>query len=177
MKQLLLAVMMMMTASVQAQQAEEGDLDAKYATELVKVGSVAPDFTMQTIDGKPFTLSELKGRVVVLDFWATWCPDCRKEIPEVKNIYKKYQKRNNRYNDYYDINLNKLNRFKNEELIYLENYLYNLKIKKYEKETKNINLFLSKNQYSEIEYVAKNIIKLVKNNNYKFNEIITYRQT
>lgn len=53
------------------------------------------------------------------------------------------------------INLNKLNRFKNEELIYLENYLYNLKIKKYEKEIKNINLFLSKNQYSEIEYVAK----------------------
>lgn len=46
------------------------------------------------------------------------------------------------------INLNKLNRFKNEELIYLENYLYNLKIKKYEKEIKNINLFLSKNQYS-----------------------------
>ena len=69
------------------------------------------------------------------------------------------------------VNLNKLNRFKNEELIYLENYLYNLKIKKYEKEIKNINLFLSKNQYSEIEYIAKNIIKLVKNNNYKFNEI------
>ena len=69
------------------------------------------------------------------------------------------------------INLNKLNRFKNEELIYLENYLYNLKIKKHEKEIKNINLFLSKNQYSEIEYVAKNIINLIKNNNYKFNEI------
>lgn len=69
------------------------------------------------------------------------------------------------------VNLNKLNRFKNEELIYLENYLYNLKIKKYEKEIKNINVFLSKNQYTEIEYVAKNIIKLVKNNNYKFNEI------
>ena len=90
MKQLLLAVMVMMTASVQAQQTEEGDLDAKYATELVKVGSVAPDFTMQTIDGKPFSLSELKGRVVVLDFWASWCPDCRKEAPAVVELYKKY---------------------------------------------------------------------------------------
>ena len=69
------------------------------------------------------------------------------------------------------INLNKLNRFKNEELIYLENYLYNLKIKKYEKEIKNINLFLSKNQYAEIEYVAKNIVQLIKNEKYKFNEI------
>ena len=45
------------------------------------------------------------------------------------------------------INLNKLYRFKNNELIYLENYLYNTKIKKYEKEIKNINLFLAKNQY------------------------------
>ena len=69
------------------------------------------------------------------------------------------------------VNLNKIYRFKNEELIYLENYLYNLKIKKYEKEIKNINLFLSKNQYAEIEYVAKNIIQLIKNEKYKFNEI------
>ena len=69
------------------------------------------------------------------------------------------------------INLNNLYRFKNNELIYLENYLYNTKIKKYEKEIKNINLFLAKNQYSEIEYVAKNIINLVKKEKYKFNEI------
>ena len=69
------------------------------------------------------------------------------------------------------INLNKIYRFKNEELIYLENYLYNLKIKKHEKEIKNINLFLSKNQYAEIEYVAKNIVQLIKNEKYKFSEI------
>ena len=69
------------------------------------------------------------------------------------------------------VNLNKIYRFKNEELIYLENYLYNLKIKKYEKEIKNINLFLSKNQYAEIEYVAKNIVQLIKDEKYKFNEI------
>ena len=77
----------------------------------------------------------------------------------------------NNYEKIETINLNKLNRFKNEELIYLENYLYNLKIKKYEKEIKNINLFLSKNQYAEIEYVAKNIVQLIKNEKYKFNEI------
>ena len=69
------------------------------------------------------------------------------------------------------INLNNLYRFKNDELIYMENYLYNKKIIKYEKNIKNINLFLAKNQYSEIEYVAKNIINLVKKENYKFNEI------
>lgn len=69
------------------------------------------------------------------------------------------------------IYLQKLYRFKSEELIYLENYLYHTKIKKYEKEIKNIHLFLAKNQYSEIENVAKNIMNLVKNQNYKFNEI------
>lgn len=69
------------------------------------------------------------------------------------------------------VNLNNLYRFKNDELIYVEKYLYNNKIKKYEKENYNLNLFLSKNQYSEIEYVAKNIIELVKINNYKYNEI------
>lgn len=69
------------------------------------------------------------------------------------------------------LNLNKLNRFKNEELIYIENNLYNKKIKKYEKNTENINLFLAKNAYSEIENVAKNIINLIKNEKYRFNEI------
>ena len=59
------------------------------------------------------------------------------------------------------INLEKINRFKNEELIYLEKYLYNKKIKKYEKEIKNINLFLAKNEYSEIENAAKKINELM----------------
>ena len=69
------------------------------------------------------------------------------------------------------INLNKLYRYKNEELIFIEKYLFNQKQEKYEKEINNIKLFLAKNKYSEIENVAKNIINLIKNNNYKFNEI------
>ncbi len=77
----------------------------------------------------------------------------------------------NKNNKIEKINLNKLNRFKNNELIYIENYLYNLKIKKYEKEPENINLFLAQNQYTEIEYIAQNIINLVKKKKYKFNEI------
>ena len=69
------------------------------------------------------------------------------------------------------INLDKNYRFKNEELIYIENYLFNKKIINYKNETNNINLFLARNKYSEIENVAKNIINLIKNNNYKYNEI------
>lgn len=54
------------------------DLDEKYASDLVKSGSVAPDFKMKTVEGKTLSLKPYKSRYVVLDFWASWCPDCRK---------------------------------------------------------------------------------------------------
>lgn len=66
------------------------DADAKYATELLKPGVEAPDFNLNTPDGKSFKLSSLKGKYVVLDFWASWCPDCRKDIPEVQLMYSAF---------------------------------------------------------------------------------------
>lgn len=64
-----------------------------------------------------------------------------------------------------------LKKFKSQELIHLENNLYNIKYNKYDKETKNLNLFLAKNQFSEIENVAKQIVKLVRDNGYRYNDI------
>lgn len=76
---------------MKAQSATEEDLDAKYATELIKPGTTAPDFTMVTPDGKPFQYAEwAKGKTVVIDFWASWCPDCRKDAPEVVRLYREY---------------------------------------------------------------------------------------
>jgi thiol-disulfide isomerase/thioredoxin len=49
-------------------------------------GKDAPDMVLKTLDGKDFKLSELKGNVVVLDFWATWCPPCRKSLPHIQAI-------------------------------------------------------------------------------------------
>ena len=51
------------------------------------------DFTLQSIDGQSYTLSELKGNVIIVDFWATWCPPCRNSIPALIKLYNKYHDR------------------------------------------------------------------------------------
>ena len=88
---LLLLALLLMGATAAKAQSEQKDFDDKYATELVKAGMTAPDFKMKTPDGKNFQFSKFaKDKTVVLDFWASWCPDCRKDAPEVVRLYEKY---------------------------------------------------------------------------------------
>jgi peroxiredoxin len=56
-----------------------------------KVGERAADFTLRDLAGKPVRLSELKGQVVLLDFWASWCAPCKKELPALEALQKKYK--------------------------------------------------------------------------------------
>jgi thiol-disulfide isomerase/thioredoxin/Tfp pilus assembly protein PilF len=51
---------------------------------------IAPDFELTTLQGQQMSLSQLAGRVVVMDFWATWCPPCRASVPELRELTKKY---------------------------------------------------------------------------------------
>jgi len=52
----------------------------------------APDFTLKGLDGKEVKLSDFKNKVVILDFWATWCPPCRKGIPDLIELQKEFKK-------------------------------------------------------------------------------------
>jgi peroxiredoxin len=51
----------------------------------------APDFTLPDLQGKQVSLSQYRGKVVLLNFWATWCPPCRLEMPTMEKAYRKYK--------------------------------------------------------------------------------------
>jgi peroxiredoxin len=69
--------------------AQEEDLDAKYAADLLKPGTAAPEFVMNDINGNTVKMSQFRGKTVVLIFWASWCPDCRAEVPALKELQAK----------------------------------------------------------------------------------------
>ena len=58
--------------------------------EGVADGQIAPDFTLNDINGKPLALSSLRGKYVIIDFWGTWCIWCVRGMPMMKEYYKKY---------------------------------------------------------------------------------------
>lgn len=104
MKKVTLSLILLVAAvlGIQAQGTTEKDLDAKYTQGLLKVGTEAPDFTIKgkKSDKNIFQLSKMRpittkekqipGVWTLIDFWATWCPDCRKEMPTLKEINEKY---------------------------------------------------------------------------------------
>lgn len=66
------------------------DEEAMATSERVEVSKIAPDFTLETLDGGTLTLSDLKGKKVFLNFWATWCHYCLEEMPAMQQMYDKY---------------------------------------------------------------------------------------
>ena len=63
-----------------------GDRSVPGQAGSVRVGEPAPDFTLKDVNGRSYTLSQLRGKVVLVNFWATWCPPCRAEMPSMEKL-------------------------------------------------------------------------------------------
>ena len=86
---------------VETKAAESSNNDSATADDrgyIVNVGDIAPDFTLQTIDGKTFNLYDTRGKVVMLQFTASWCGVCRKKMPFIESdIWQKHKDNSNFY--------------------------------------------------------------------------------
>lgn len=70
-----------------------GKEGALIAAGVPQTGQQAPDFTLKDSTGKGITLSSYRGRVVMINFWATWCPPCRQEMPSMEILFQEYNKK------------------------------------------------------------------------------------
>ncbi|WP_285766873.1 redoxin domain-containing protein [Peribacillus sp. SI8-4] len=75
-------------AIVQAVDNEPNNNKKQDALGGLKIGAKAPNFSLKTLDGKQVELTDYKGKKVMLNFWATWCPPCKKEMPDMERYTK-----------------------------------------------------------------------------------------
>ncbi|RLL45420.1 TlpA family protein disulfide reductase [Oceanobacillus piezotolerans] len=103
---LIVLIALMITNYIDQQKVEEeesnlydvtGDTGAQGAmissgdTTGIEVGETAPNIELETVDGETFSLTDLRGKKVILNFWATWCPPCREEMPEMQKFYDEHK--------------------------------------------------------------------------------------
>ena len=69
-----------------------GNLFAQKKANLegIEIGSTAPEIVLPTVDGEEFQLSQLRGKLVLINFWASWCSPCIKKMPQLLDVYNKY---------------------------------------------------------------------------------------
>ena len=93
MTKMFLAIILVFTVSTFSSDNNRNKVKLNNKVSNVDIPSVdkAPDFALKSFDGKTVKLSDYKGKVVIIDFWATWCPPCRKGIPDLISIQNEYK--------------------------------------------------------------------------------------
>ncbi|MEW6046791.1 MAG: TlpA disulfide reductase family protein [Bacillota bacterium] len=71
-------------------EAQPGPVAAARRPAAPEIGSPAPDFTLKDLEGRTVRLSDLRGRPVMINFWATWCPPCREEMPHIEEFVRRF---------------------------------------------------------------------------------------
>ncbi len=84
----LVIVLILFIVNNSGNEPKEGPLPPNYTTTTAY--PPAPDFTLPSVNGKKITLSDYRGKVVIIDFWATWCPPCRRGIPYLISLKSEY---------------------------------------------------------------------------------------
>ncbi|MFT9597039.1 peroxiredoxin family protein [Mesobacillus sp.] len=85
----------------------------------LREGAEAPDFELNTLDGKTIKLSDYRGKKVILNFWATWCPPCKAEMPHMQNFYEEY---NDQGIEILAVNLTNMDKGEDEVKKFVEEY-------------------------------------------------------
>lgn len=88
----LLTVAIVQAMDKKAEANKQSTAPVSTQTNGLVIGAKAPDFELKTITGEPAKLSSFKGKKVMLNFWATWCPPCKAEMPEIEQFYKQGNK-------------------------------------------------------------------------------------
>jgi peroxiredoxin len=73
---------------------EEGDLFSKLKITVIKGDKRAPDFSLNGLDSKKIGIRQFKGKIIFLNFWATWCGPCKEEMPSLEILYQQFKERN-----------------------------------------------------------------------------------
>jgi len=90
-RRILFIVILLLGAAWTLLSADKSGSSTAGLTPAPQKGFLAPDFTLETLDGETVTLSDLRGQAVLVNFWATWCPPCRAEMPAFQEAYQDYE--------------------------------------------------------------------------------------